>query len=79
MLDVVEHYDDGEQTVQVPCDDGKVVSFHVEETTHLRLTIYPDSDRDHAVIVVVHISSELAIQMIRALSRPDFLRALGGW
>lgn len=78
MPDGVEHYDNGEQTIQVPCVSGEMASFHVEETRRLRLTVYPDSDIDHEALVVVHVSSELARQMIHALSRPDFLRALGG-
>lgn len=79
MPNGVEHYDNGEQTVQVPCVDGEMASFHVEEETtrRLRITVYPDQDFEP--LITVQVSPEVARQMILALNRPDFLRALGGW
>ncbi len=76
----VEHYDDGEQTVQTQCLDGKVVSFHVdvgEEATRLRITIYPDDDPANELLIRVQVAPDIATQTIQALGRADFLRALG--
>jgi hypothetical protein len=77
----VVHYDDGEQTIQVSCIDGKFISFHVDEqgeTPHLRVTFYPDDDPAGEALYSMSISPDVATQAIQELNRSDFLRALSG-